>query len=105
MTNFLDHIKKQQDATGRIVGPVVSPIGAKYRAIRPDLIARQASYSGVQSLLETAQADIEYLAATLQMVLNEVHHGVRGTSADAWLPEPFIVQIKAALGYNTEAPK
>lgn len=105
MPRFLDHIAPQQDAHGCIEGPVVPPIGARWRLASPFKIATICSPRHIQSVLEDAQSDIEYLAATLQAVLNEVHPHVRGTSADSWLPEPLVVQCLSALGYAPEVPK
>lgn len=102
MTTYLAHITQHQDAAGRIVGPVVPPVGLKYRIKNPEFIAAATDREYIRVVLEDAQADIEFLAATLQMVLNEVHPYVRHQSGESFLPEPFLVQIKAALGYATE---
>ena len=104
MTTYLAHIKKHQDAAGRIAGPVAPPIAAKYREMRPDWLAFKASPAAAHDALAKAQADVEYLAAALQAVLNEVHPHVRGTSADSWLPEEIVVQCLSALGYDPELP-
>ncbi len=104
MPTFLQHIESQQDAAGRIVGPVVPPIAAKYREMRPDHLAFKSHPKPLLKVLEDAQADVEYLAATLQSVLNEVHPHVRGTSADSWLPKEIVVQCLSALGYDPELP-
>lgn len=102
MTTYLTHIQEHQDVSGRIAGQVVPPIGARWRLLSPFKIATICTRGHIQTTLEDAQADIEFLAATLQMVLNEVHPNVRHQSGDSFLPEPFLVQIKAALGYATE---
>lgn len=104
MTTYLAHIKQHQDAAGRIVGPVVPPIAAKYREMRPYWLAFVSSPAGATKALDKAKADVEYLAAALQAVLNEVHPYVRGTSADSWLPEEIVVQCLSALGYDPELP-
>lgn len=76
-----------------------SPVVRRAATLDPHQVAFTRSQDHVRTVLADLQAEVMYLGAALQAVLNEVEGGKRPYSAESYLPPEFVEILRGALGY------